>query len=442
MTDSINSQPEIPGQVPREPTAISIVQRGNLKNLEQTLRKQWRLGQSIVLCWSPDERGLMVIFVPHYFLGNYCAVEGAHSDSSSDNETFIRQLISGRRRRSRDELFAIADRLGVAPTFIKLNAALSKEANVEGGVEELIKRYGLSFVDNRAVVLFDIAEFSLFTPFEQASQLNSLSYSLNSAYNKLLSQGIEVNFARTTTGDGYYVWNRNLTARANENLYYFLLLAIADNNVARAVSRGNTVPVIRSAYHIGSHYELYQAEGVNPTVFSYIVGDVTIELSRMVDKAQPDQIWLGDFKCEMQSDNGSVVDQGAAVSSPAFVRNCNRELAKLSGLQISGKPIRSLSCRLSADSAQHENSEPRRFCITDKHGLEHYAYNLQLEIGLEGEDLCLGTQDSRLSDSHATPATPVRPEVEPPRIARTEPASAAKMYNDLASMLKKHAKEP
>ena len=31
--------------------AISLVQRGNLKTLEKTLRKQWRLGQNIVLCW-------------------------------------------------------------------------------------------------------------------------------------------------------------------------------------------------------------------------------------------------------------------------------------------------------------------------------------------------------------------------------------------------------
>ena len=59
-------------------------------------------------------------------------------------------------------------------------------------------------MNSRAVILIDIAEFSLYTPFEQASQLNSLSYSLNSAYNKLLSRGIEINFARTTTGDGYY----------------------------------------------------------------------------------------------------------------------------------------------------------------------------------------------------------------------------------------------
>ncbi|MFV0275667.1 MAG: hypothetical protein ACK5HY_00545 [Parahaliea sp.] len=81
-----------------QPSSISLVQRGNLKSLETTLRKQWRLGQNIVLCWSSDERGLLVIFVPHYFLGNYCA----HSSQvEGGNEDFVRELISGERRKTR-----------------------------------------------------------------------------------------------------------------------------------------------------------------------------------------------------------------------------------------------------------------------------------------------------------------------------------------------------
>ena len=58
-------------------------------------------------------------------------------------------------------------------------------------VEQLIKRYGLSYVDSRAVLLFDIVNFSLYTPFEQASQLNSLSYSLNSAHARMLEQDVD-----------------------------------------------------------------------------------------------------------------------------------------------------------------------------------------------------------------------------------------------------------
>lgn len=435
MTDSTFSSPAPQGGRSTAPAAISIVQRGNLKNLEQTLRKQWRLGQSIVLCWSADERGLLVIFVPHYYLGNYCAVDDVSAGVGPGNEVFIRQLISGKRRKTRDDLFAIADRLGVAPTFIKLNAALSEEPAVEMAVEDLIKRYGLSYVDNRAVLLFDIVEFSLYTPFEQASQLNSLSYSLNSAYSKLLAQGVEVNFARTTTGDGYYVWNRDLSALADQDLYYFLLLVIADNTVARSASKGNTVPVIRTAYHMGSHYELYQAEGVSPTVFSYIVGDVTIELARMIDHAQADQVLVGEFNCSMPVRDNLISGESITVTTPAFIRNSNRKLDALKGIQLSGKSIASVRCELTGSENFAGDFSPRRLCITDKHGLSRYAYDLQVTIDLEGEELVLGLGATGHAKSEKiSVAVP-----ESTKDAQRAPTSAETVYDDLALILRKRS---
>ena len=411
--------------------AISIVQRGNLKTLEKTLRKQWRLGQNIVLCWSADERGLLVILVPHYFLGNYCA-----AGDDSDNESFIRQLISGQRRKTREELFAVSERLDVSPTFIKLNTALTEEQQVQDAVEQLIKRYGLSYVDSRAVILFDIVEFSLYTPFEQASQLNSLSYSLNSAYNKLLAQGIEINFARTTTGDGYYIWNRDLGSSANQDLLYFMLLVVADNAVARAASRGNTVPVVRAAYHIGGHYELYQAEGVNPSVFSYIVGDVTIELARMVDLAQAHQILIGDFQFEQTGRGAADIRSVAPVSSPAFVSACSRNLSTMRGIQLSGKGIGAMSCHLTQSVEADGTAAPRRFRIVDKHGLSRHAYNLQIDIQLEGRDLSLGLGETQLPGRTAPPA-----EADPGARKPGDAPSAEALFDDLASMLKKRSEK-
>lgn len=413
--------------------AISIVQRGNLKTLEQTLRKQWRLGQNIVLCWSADERGLLVLLVPHYFLGNYCA-GGTETVETNPNEVFIRELISGRRRKDRDELFTIADRLDVAPTFIKLSTALSEDEGVLHAVEQLIKRYGLSYVNDRAVLLFDIVDFSLVTPFEQASQLNSLSYSLNSAYNKLLSRGIEVNFARTTTGDGYYVWNRDLGPRANEDLFYFLALVVADNLVAREASRGNTVPVIRTAYHIGSHYELYQAEGINPTVFSYIVGDVTIELARMVDLAQGGQILIGDFTSEMAGREQTAGVAPVELSTPEFVSACYAGLNVLKGIQLAGKPLSAVNCYLTQNVDSEGKPVPRRFRIVDKHGLSRYAYNLQLDFSLEGREIALGLANSKLPhrQTHTAGETPAGPPREPGAAPTAE-----ELFDDLASMLKK-----
>jgi len=381
-------------------STISIVQRGNLKALEAALRKQWRLGQNIVLCWSADERGLLVIFVPHYFLGNYCA--RVRDAAGPDNEAFVRELISGRRRKQRDELFAIADRLDVAPGFIKLEAPLADEVPVMNAVEQLIKRYGLSYVSDRAVLLFDIAEFSLFTPFEQASQLNSLSYSFNSAYNKLLAKGIEVHFSRTTTGDGYYLWNRELGPAANRDLFVFMLLVVADNAVARAASHGNTVPVIRTAFHIGSHYELYQAEGVNPTVHSYIVGDVTIELARMVGEALPDQILVGHFESCLPADADHLTQLPGKVYSPVFIQHYSRALASIRGVQFAGKVIADIRCHLSGSSDQGERRAARRFVIIDKHGLSRHAYNLEAMLQLEDTALALGLDEATL------PAAPRR----------------------------------
>lgn len=411
---------------------ISIVQRGNLKALEQTLRKQWRLGQNIVLCWSADQRGLLVIFVPHYFLGNYCADDEQHRG----NEAFIRKLISGSRRKERDELFAICERLDVAPTFIKLSTALSEEPRLLAEVEQLIRRYGISYVDERAVLLFDIVEFSLFTPFEQASQLNSLSYSLNSAYNKLLARGIEINFSRTTTGDGYYVWNRKLGSAANIDLFYFMALVVADNAVARAQSRGNTVPVIRTGYHIGGHYELYQAEGVNPTVFSYIVGDVTIELARMVDMAQARQILIGEFTTP---GNGGVRAL-ESMDSESFIAACDRGLEVLLGTQMSGKTVSGMQCRLTCQQGASTESTPRRFRIVDKHGISHLVYNLELEMELEGRRLPLGLDCDSLPGAYADGELPVTAGDPGGSVEAPAPAAPAEeMIDELASMLRRRS---
>lgn len=411
---------------------INIVQRGNLKALETTLRRQWRMGQNIVLCWSSDERGLLVILVPHYFLGNYCATGDTPAGVSEDNETFVRALISGKRRKTREEFFEVSARLDISPTFIKLETALAEDPPVLDAVEQVIKRYGLSYVESRAVFLIDIVDFSLNTPFEQASQLNSLSYSLNSAYNKLLAQGIKINFARTSTGDGYYVWNRDLGSSANQDLFLFMCLVVADNATAQAASRGKTVPVIRTGYHIGGHYELYLAEGVNPSVFSYIVGDVTIELARMLDMAQPNQLLVGEFHCEQAGAESSTVKSITAVPATSFVSACDRKLHTLHGIPLAGKTIEVMACRLTEGVEKDGQMRPRRFRIVDKHRLSHFVYNLQVEIDLEGKKLSLGLPAEQL------PSRAVSSRKTDEKDSPDEAPSAEDLIDDLSGLLKKN----
>ncbi len=113
-------------------------------------------------------------------------------------------------------------------------------------IEKMVKRYSITYVPNRGVSLFDIVGFSLLSPFEQMMQLNSLSYSLNSAQSKLLTKRIGVDFSRTTTGDGFYIWNRDLTLEGNVNLYHFMQLVLADNAIAHKKAQHNTVPRLAS----------------------------------------------------------------------------------------------------------------------------------------------------------------------------------------------------
>jgi hypothetical protein len=278
------------------------------------------------------------------------------------------------------------------------------------------------------VLLFDIVEFSLYTPFEQASQLNSLSYSLNSAYNKLAARGIDIDFARTTTGDGYYIWNRSLGKTANRDLFYFMLLVVADNAVARAASKGNTVPRIRTAYHVGGHYELYQAEGVNPSVFSYIVGDVTIELARMIDLARAGQILVGDFEAEPLDETLA----GRHIASPGFVAACDRGLAMVTGLQLSGKTVESMSCQLSQHRGNDGQLVPRRYRIVDKHGLSRHAYNLEVDMEVADTHLHLGLSHQDLPGPEKL-SEPVEGGASPVPTAR----GAEELFDDLALLLKK-----
>ena len=98
-------------------------------------------------------------------------------------------------------------------------------------------------------------------------------------------------------------------------------LVLADNAIARSKSVAKSVPRLRACFHVGSCYEFHQAEGLNPTVHDFIVGDVTIELARMIEAAAPDQILVGDFMADLsdqiKESGESQVNLNAVMKSPA-----------------------------------------------------------------------------------------------------------------------------
>jgi hypothetical protein len=259
----------------------------------------------------------------------------------------------------------------------------------------MVKRYSITYVPNRGVSLFDIVGFSLLSPFEQMMQLNSLSYSLNSAQAKLLTKRIGVDFSRTTTGDGFYIWNRDLTLDGNINLYHFMQLALADNAIAHKKATHNTVPRLRACFHVGSSYEFHQSEGLSPTLYNYIVGDVTVDLARVIERAMPGQILVGDFRAEMPTTDAS--EDPRIVESVDFVELAMRNVEQLEGLDLSGERVDAIRCYLTGSKLPSGEFSVRRISVSDKHGIARRVYNAKVNIYRNNaEPILLGIEDRSL----------------------------------------------
>src|SRR5690606_3592687 len=104
-------------------------------------------------------------------------------------------------------------------------------------------------------------------------------------------------------------------------------------------AKGNTVPKLRACFHIGSCYEFHQSEGLNPTLYHYIVGDVTVELARMIGRALPNKIFIADFEAEVESGTGTPPER---IDAMDFVMRATGNLEQLRGLELAGERVDSI----------------------------------------------------------------------------------------------------
>jgi len=383
-----------------EPTsADSEIKLSPERFLDKKLHKMWGLGRNIILACTPGPNCLEVLVVPHYAIADFAH---EHPACSSDGVDPIIDIITGAKIMPAEKMAEICQLLSQTPELLDL--PFDPQTDIEAGrLEDIVKKYSISYVRNRAVALFDIVGFSLYSPLEQVTQLNSLAFSANSAYSKLLGKEINLHFSRSTTGDGFYIWNRDNSVQDNVVLYHFMHLVLADNAIAR--SKGNTkahtTPDLRACFHIGDHYEFFQSEGLNPTIFSYIVGDVTIELARMIDQAKPGQVLLGDFNVRMRDTGSGIVHE---LDTPSFIEEAQKSLSDLKGLELSGDRITSIKCYLTGDHNDSGGFDIAKYLITDKHGFSRYVYNAKDNIYRDNAaPIFLGIPSSELSDFGSDP---------------------------------------
>lgn len=365
--------------------------RRNIAIFDQQLQGLWNLGENMLLGWAAEAREVRLLSVPHYVLAEY--ISGAKPiRGEARPQGFISALISAPNRLSGARFGQVAAKLGVEPASIALPFVPEAELGADL-MSALVRRYSISYTKNRPVLLVDIVGFARFDPMEQVVLLQSLSHSLNSAYSKLASQKFRVDFARSTTGDGFYLWNRNQTLEASTDLYRLMLLLLADNAIAQRKSRTRTVPRLRTAFHIGPHYEFYQSEGLSPTLVSYLVGEVTIDLARLIEAAIPGQVLLGDFTADIVNEQGRTLRIGTL----DFVEHMRRTVWDLRGIPLAGEGIREIKCYLTGPLQADGTFAVNRYCAVDKHGFRHAVFNAKLNIYCEaGEPIFLGVRGEEI----------------------------------------------
>src|SRR5690606_489990 len=162
---------------------MSLKERSDLIHLDKCLHRLWGLGQNVILGWCLEDDGISLVVIPHYVVGELtrrCA--DPQSDSPlGPSEDFFKALLSGQPQPTPRHIDHVVRLLGAERTHVPLRAPLGSHPAHERIVETMVRRYSITYVPSRAVALFDIVGFGLLHPFEQMTQLNSLSYSLNSA---------------------------------------------------------------------------------------------------------------------------------------------------------------------------------------------------------------------------------------------------------------------
>ena len=367
-----------------DPAAV----RQGMREIDFVLNSCWRLGKTIVAGWCPQGSKVSFCFSESYnILGKAEAMP---------------RLIRGKRMMGPRTFAEACKTLRARPMEMEVPFTIGTGRGEVNPlmIENLVRRYAVAATAARAAILFDIVSFSKHTPLEQVAQLSSLEYSINSAVKRLNQIGLRTELARSTVGDGFYVWNRAKGLEADIRTWLALTLILADNALARQKGDPRLVPTLRAAFALGAHFSYHQVEGNSPRGFEYIVGDVTITLARIIAKALPGQVLVGQFT----RGSGVLTGQNTEVDTLGFLARAERGAAKFTELELGHQPILSLRTGITA-APEVGRAGTTIYQIKDKHGFTHQAFNVRVMFERDGADtLAVGLQGSELAGFGATPA--------------------------------------
>jgi class 3 adenylate cyclase len=353
-----------------------------LGELNRTLFAVWRFGSNALVAWRPTATGLEILTVPKIRL--------------FEVKDPPRRLFVGERRMGDKTFDELAELFQAHP----LDVRLSQPVGVGPGstpialVESLFAPFAVTKTDQRAVLLLDIVGFSKLLPEQQASQLATLEFALNIAAETANAHAIKFDMRRSTTGDGFYVWNNRKGVDADVDLVLgYVLFAIFYAALKRTIASPLAVPVMRTALGLGSHYNYGQPERSGGSRNDFIVGDVTIQVARLIANCRADQILLGAFQ-RWDSDANIWLDE------EQFIERVAQGLQKLVGLPVMGHRIERTALYLTGRRMPEGHFQRQKIRVVDKHGFEHFCFNMKLNAFLDGvEPYYCGLQHAELTQA-------------------------------------------
>lgn len=337
----------------------------------------WRYGSNALVGWRPSRLGIEIITVPKVRLFTNHARQLSLLGEGS--------LMHGA------ELDDAARLLDVQPVELRLEAPVGfAPGNIPPVlVETVFRLFTVTKTEHRAVLLIDIVGFSKASPEQQAAQLTSLEFSLNLAEEMARANGLGVDFGRTTTGDGFYVWNERHGLRADVDFFCAVaIFQILFSALRRTATASSSVPTLRQCLSIGSHFSYHQPRKDGSDAGAFIVGDVTIKVARLIGIALPDQILVGDFERPLGLGLGEQ-----QCDTETFLTATSERLAALGDLRILGNHIERIAFYLTGPRDEDGRHKPTLITVTDKHGFEHRCYNAKLNaFPQQGEPYYCGLQ--------------------------------------------------
>ena len=238
-------------------------------------------------------------------------------------------------------------------------------------VRETCAKFAACHWEERAVALVDICGFTKLSPVRQLASIMSLNKALNSAYRRLYSISrarkdanlptLALCFRRSTTGDGYYIWNDTFGQYGDLAVLALLLQTISVVEERRSEVREHPIRV-KSAFTIGEIFCMADRGITWESVESqYAVGPATNYLARLLSKAWPGQILMGNL---LRTESGN--------RKPLEPEEFLREALAILQEQLP-EGLETETCVVSYD----KNKALR---VEDKHGDFHYCYNLVCRV--------------------------------------------------------------